>query len=805
MATHVQSSKGQWIGISTAEETGAKFADGKGKCSWSAMLRCRQKFTKRLVGQPWRDFVKGESDFVKGIDTETEHSKQSFGRLYRALFKGDVRAQSTSHYKTHRRATVGEGDREEHEEYIKFTEGGVMAAQTRLASIHEEIVEWAEENFDPESKLTKIIKEMERNGKSPGDILARLDEAISTAMTKINKRIVKTVSNLIGKYQVIPKGGATINPIDHSATDFEALHRAFQPGQTKIEDLITHLNSMCNLLLEFTDKDTTGQADTSYAARIEFIEHELELCGSDFKKPMDLYEKKEWSEDEGDEEKYTYLCTTLEDHEQNLIERKAELIDREKRDGSSQPSETGAPTVDPSTNTTQAYPALGAESGAATAKLEAEVSARGISDCSYGEDCKFKDTCKWAHRDAYGNLENNPIEVRANLKESRSRNSKGKGKGGKGKGKGKGGRGRGRGRGNYTGRGGGRKRDGEDNDNNHQDKKKVKFSEKDMHEHAKKEVEKYGGAVSALNDGVALPAYQKGSIALPAVALQTAEGESPFEGGKFIGADTCANVSISNTRDGMYDIRKTDGHDVSGIGTKTFDWIGKREVQMRRADGTTAIIIIQQYLDEGGDANIVAIKELKRNGLKLKVDFAEEQTKFKQPKGASKDALLCADGVPIWLHDRNGLVCIKDQSMYNGVNIDYTKVNQDYISGKNLVLLVNAKQARARRIEEEARATLMAKARPMSELQELIVALKERDSDTDDPAELHVYASVHQEPTVVKLTPDFCAKRTKDRERILEMVTRPPTTNGREERIFQHALATWRGTHHRPNNNALRH
>ena len=63
--------------------------------------------------------------------------------------------------------------------------------------------------------------------------------------------------------------------------------------------------------------------------------------------------------------------------------------------------------------------------------------------------------------------------------------------------------------------------------------------------------------------------------------------------------------------------------------------------------------------------------------------------------------------------------------MYNGVNIDYTKVNQDYISGKNLVLLVNAKQARARRIEEEARATLMAKARPMSELQELIVALKE--------------------------------------------------------------------------------
>ena len=157
MATHVQSSKGQWIGISTAEETGAKFADGKGKCSWSAMLSCRQKFTKRLVGQPWRDFVKGESDFVKGIDTETEHSKQSFGRLYRALFKGDVRAQSTSHYETHPRVTVGEGDSEEHEEYIKFTEGGVMAAQTRLASIHEEIVEWAEENFDPESKLTKII------------------------------------------------------------------------------------------------------------------------------------------------------------------------------------------------------------------------------------------------------------------------------------------------------------------------------------------------------------------------------------------------------------------------------------------------------------------------------------------------------------------------------------------------------------------------------------------------------------------------------------------------------------------------
>ena len=36
------------------------------------MLRCRQKFTKRLVGQPWRDFVKGESDFVKGIDKKAK-------------------------------------------------------------------------------------------------------------------------------------------------------------------------------------------------------------------------------------------------------------------------------------------------------------------------------------------------------------------------------------------------------------------------------------------------------------------------------------------------------------------------------------------------------------------------------------------------------------------------------------------------------------------------------------------------------------------------------------------------------------
>ena len=95
MATQVQSSKGQWIGISTAEETGAKFADGKGKCSWSAMLRCRQKFTKRLVGQPWRDFVKGESDFVKGIDTETEHSKQSFGRpVYKLVLPSEIQRRA---------------------------------------------------------------------------------------------------------------------------------------------------------------------------------------------------------------------------------------------------------------------------------------------------------------------------------------------------------------------------------------------------------------------------------------------------------------------------------------------------------------------------------------------------------------------------------------------------------------------------------------------------------------------------------------------------------------------------------------
>ena len=61
---------------------------------------------------------------------------------------------------------------------------------------------------------------MERNGKSPGDILGWLDEAIHAAMTKIKKRIVQTVSNLTYKYQVIPKGGATINPIDHSAAEF---------------------------------------------------------------------------------------------------------------------------------------------------------------------------------------------------------------------------------------------------------------------------------------------------------------------------------------------------------------------------------------------------------------------------------------------------------------------------------------------------------------------------------------------------------------------------------------------------------
>ena len=67
-----------------------------------------------------------------------------------------------------------------------------MAAHTRIASIHEELEEWAEENFDPEN------------------ILSWLNEAISTAMTKIKKRIVKTISNLIGKYQVIPKGILTL-------------------------------------------------------------------------------------------------------------------------------------------------------------------------------------------------------------------------------------------------------------------------------------------------------------------------------------------------------------------------------------------------------------------------------------------------------------------------------------------------------------------------------------------------------------------------------------------------------------------
>ena len=69
MAALGQASKGHWIGVSTAEETRAKFCDGKGKCSWSAMLRCRQKFAKRLVGQPWREFVKGESALLDGIDT----------------------------------------------------------------------------------------------------------------------------------------------------------------------------------------------------------------------------------------------------------------------------------------------------------------------------------------------------------------------------------------------------------------------------------------------------------------------------------------------------------------------------------------------------------------------------------------------------------------------------------------------------------------------------------------------------------------------------------------------------------------
>ena len=190
MATLGQANKGHWIGVSTAEETGAKFFDGKGKCSWSAMLRCRQKFAKRLVGQPWREFVKGESALLDGVDTEAEHSKQSFGQLYRAIFKGDVRAQQTNHYMNKKRTVPQPDGTEEVTRFTKFTEVGVMAAQTRIASIHEELLEWAEENFDPDSKLAKIIKEMERNGKSPESILSRLNEAITTAMTKINKRIV---------------------------------------------------------------------------------------------------------------------------------------------------------------------------------------------------------------------------------------------------------------------------------------------------------------------------------------------------------------------------------------------------------------------------------------------------------------------------------------------------------------------------------------------------------------------------------------------------------------------------------------
>ena len=135
MATLGQANKGHWIGVSTAEETGAKFFDGKGKCSWSAMLRCRQKFAKRLVGQPWREFVKGESTLLDGVDTEAEHSKQSFGQLYRAIFKGDVRAQQTNHYMNKKRTVPQPDGTEEVTRFTKFTEVGAMAVQTRIASI----------------------------------------------------------------------------------------------------------------------------------------------------------------------------------------------------------------------------------------------------------------------------------------------------------------------------------------------------------------------------------------------------------------------------------------------------------------------------------------------------------------------------------------------------------------------------------------------------------------------------------------------------------------------------------------------
>ena len=74
MATLGQANKGHWIGVSTAEETGAKFFDGKGNCSWSAMLRCRHKFAKRLVGQPWREFVKGESTADEGVTYTYTHT-----------------------------------------------------------------------------------------------------------------------------------------------------------------------------------------------------------------------------------------------------------------------------------------------------------------------------------------------------------------------------------------------------------------------------------------------------------------------------------------------------------------------------------------------------------------------------------------------------------------------------------------------------------------------------------------------------------------------------------------------------------
>eukprot|EP00937_MAST-01D_sp_MAST-1D-sp2_P005462 g5462.t1 len=531
-----------------------------------------------------------------------------------------------------------------------MTMDGVFQYKIRHAAIVDDLTSTTLASLKEGSRARKFFEQALERATKVG-ALKELDHYVKTTLVQGAAQAKKAVGDLIGAAKVVLiRDSATLpNPKDMPTEAYKDSFRHYDPASDDIESFLNGLDALAALYtsIEVTSGSVT-EVKVDKASLVNIVVGELEF-NRDWQTAVHDFK---WAQ-QSDYIEYTA--------EQMYNQLKDDLLafQRKRRDYDDKHSSRSKP----------AGPAV-AVPAAAMPPADPE-----IRDCNHGDKChKGAADCIYTHRDANGNVINNPAAARerrfgSNWRDGlRSNRGRGGGRGGK-RGGGRGGRG---GRGDYWKR----KQPGKDKTN---PSKKGKFTEADMKKFAEGEVTKHNQRVTASNGdtAVALPAVKISDVRdfrahptrLEMVAAASGTADF-FEEGTLIGVDTDANVGIANSMLNLKNVRDVPSAAVTGVGNKTYQKMADRVMVLPRPDGKMAIVVDKVYVDIGGAVNVTPALRLAELGYPLKLCFADEpRLKYKKPGNKSSHALRCPDGVPIWLEDKNGCLVLR-QALVDTNNID---------------------------------------------------------------------------------------------------------------------------------------